>query len=73
MSHEHAAPDTPSFSRRGFLEAALLTAGASALPRIFEQRAEGVDEKPAVAAHPLDPLSKAELARREREPAASPS
>jgi primary-amine oxidase len=64
MSHEHSAPDTPAFSRRGFLHTALLTAGAGALPRLFEQRSEGADEKekPAAAGHPLDPLSKTELA-----------
>src|SRR5262249_31806090 len=64
MSHEHSAPETPSFSRRGFLGTALLTAGAGALPRLFEQRSEGAGEKekPAAAGHPLDPLSKAELA-----------
>jgi primary-amine oxidase len=64
MSHDHSAPETPSCSRRGFLETALLTAGAGALPRLFEQRSEGADEKEkaAVAAHPLDPLSKAEMA-----------
>jgi primary-amine oxidase len=63
MSHDHSAPDTPSFSRRGFLETALLTAGAGALPRLFEQRSEGADEKekPAAARHPLDPLSRAEM------------
>ncbi len=64
MSHDHSAPETPSFSRRGFLQTAFLTAGAGALPRLFEQRSEGADEKdkPGAAAHPLDPLSKAELA-----------
>ncbi len=64
MSHDHSAPETPSFSRRGFLQTAFLTAGAGTLPRLFEQRSEGADEKekPAAAGHPLDPLSKAELA-----------
>src|SRR5262249_14262896 len=64
MSHEHSAPDTPSFSRRGFLESALLTAGATALPRLFERRSEAADEKekPVEVGHPLDPLSKAEMA-----------
>ena len=64
MPHDHSAPETPSFSRRGFLETALLTAGAGALPRLFEQRSEGADEKEkaTAAAHPLDPLSKAEMA-----------
>jgi primary-amine oxidase len=64
MSHDPSAPQTPSFSRRSFLETALLTAGAGALPRLFEQRSEGADEKEnaAATAHPLDPLSKAEMA-----------
>jgi primary-amine oxidase len=44
------------------LETALLSAAAGALPHLFEQRAEGADEKPAAAGHPLDPLSKAEMA-----------
>src|SRR5262249_40597731 len=62
MSHEHFAPDTPPFSRRGFLETTLLTAGAGALTRVFEQRSEGADEKQKPApGHPLDPLSKAEM------------
>jgi primary-amine oxidase len=62
MSHEQSASELPAFSRRGFLETALLTAGAGVLPRLFEQRAEGADEKPAAAVHPLDPLSRAEMA-----------
>jgi primary-amine oxidase len=64
MSHEHSAPNTPAFSRRGFLGTAFLTAGVGALPRLFEQRSEGADgrEKAAAAGHPLDPLSKAEMA-----------
>src|SRR5262245_7559639 len=63
MSHEPSAPDTPSCSRRVFLESALLAAGAGALPRLFELRAEADEPgKPTAALHPLDPLSKSEMA-----------
>lgn len=66
MSHEAGdfPSDKSSFSRRGFLETAVLAAGAGALPRVFERHAEAEDRgKPADAArHPLDPLSKEELA-----------
>lgn len=63
MPENHSALEAFSFSRRGFLETALLTAGAGALPRLFEQRSEAAqeNEKPA-AQHPLDPLSKREMA-----------
>src|SRR5262249_10221535 len=64
MSHKQPTSDTPSPSRRGFLETTLLAAGAGALPRLFERRVQAAanTEKPAPARHPLDPLSAAEMA-----------
>jgi primary-amine oxidase len=52
-------------SRRDFFQAALLAAGASNLPQLFERRLEAADpvnKQPTVSRHPLDPLSASEVA-----------
>src|SRR5262245_28524361 len=64
MKHDRSTSNKRSLSRRGFLETSLLAAGAGALPRLFERRAEAAEPKakPASAPrHPLDPLSASEI------------
>jgi primary-amine oxidase len=65
QEHPHSESETRSFSRRGFLERAVLAAGTGAMPRLFERplhAADGVAAKPAAAtSHPLDSLSATEM------------
>jgi primary-amine oxidase len=55
--------ENPSLSRRSFLEASLLSAGAAALPRLLERplTAGEADSTPLAPKHPLDPLAVVEL------------
>src|SRR5262249_19478607 len=68
MAQEHppSRSETSPFSRRGFLQGAVLAAGAGALPRLFERPLRAADGEPAppaaAPAHPLDPLPAAEMA-----------